>query len=112
MPSSIGLASRTGPEVRPRVIELLNLAFLDFQLAEIDRTAVNARRRTGLEAGDCQACTFQLFRQVSRCRFPCPAAGKACIGTDMDSTAQKRSRRDHDATRAEFPAFERLDSSN
>jgi len=67
MARSISVTSLPGPEVRPRVIELLDLAFLDFQLAEIDRAAVDAWRRAGLESSDRQAGVLELFRQVSSC---------------------------------------------
>src|SRR5690606_23327110 len=45
----------TTPEVRPRIAELGELALLAFQAGGVDRSAVDAGRRAGLEPVDRQA---------------------------------------------------------
>src|SRR5687767_6936862 len=53
MPDTVCIRARCSPEVRPRVVELIDLAVLSRHLRIIDGTAVDPRRGSGLEALDC-----------------------------------------------------------
>src|SRR5256885_15838230 len=89
MPRFITTPPPVGPEVRPRVIELLDLAFLDLQLTEIDGATVDSWRRAGLKTRDSQARVLELLRQMGSCRLACSAAGDVSVGPDVNTAAQK-----------------------
>src|SRR4029079_17570386 len=53
--------ARLSPEVRPGIVELLDLAFLAFEAREVHRPAVDSRRRARLEARDGESHLVQLL---------------------------------------------------
>jgi hypothetical protein len=79
------------------------------QTGEVDRAAVDPRRRSGLETRDLEPRGVELFRQMCRRGLASAAAGQARLGADVNPTAQERAGRDHDRTGAEASPFERLD---
>jgi hypothetical protein len=98
--------------MRPREIELLDLAVLPLQPREIDGSAIDPRRRTRLESRHGEANLFQLVGQVRRRRLARPSAGNPSLSPDVNAAAEKRPRRDHDALRRESPPFERFHSGH
>ena len=81
------VATLRAPEMGPRIIELLDLAFLDFQDREINGSSVDSWWRTGLETRHCQACLLQLLSKVSTRSLPRSTTGDLCSRSDVDSTA-------------------------
>src|SRR6267378_5746851 len=55
MPNSVSTASLRGPEVRPGIVELFDLALLDFQCGIVDGASIDPRWSSGLEPGDDQS---------------------------------------------------------
>jgi hypothetical protein len=94
--------------MRPRVVELLDLAFLALQLREIDRPAINAWRSSGLESSNGQSCLLELFGEMRSCAFPSAAAGEPGVGTDVDASAEESAGGDDDCSRTEAPSLEGL----
>jgi len=76
----------------------------------IDRTAINPRWRSSLEAGDRQTGMFQLLGKMCSCSFTSAAAGKASFGADVDPTMQESSGGDHNALCAKPSSFQGLDT--
>src|SRR5205085_10360712 len=101
-------ATRRVPEVRPGVIELLDLTLLPLQSCDIDGPAVDARGRSGLEALDDEAGLLELLGEMSHCRFARATTGDLRLRADVNAAAKKRSGRDDDGAGAEAPAFQRL----
>src|SRR6185312_325677 len=90
------------------IIELIDFAFLDLELREIDRPSIDAGRRASLEPFHRKSSTFELFGEMGSGGLPRSTAGKAHFRTDVDAPSQKGPGGNHDAARAELPAFERL----
>jgi hypothetical protein len=110
MPCVRSITALQAPKLRPRVVELLDLAFLACQLGEIDRASIDARRSSGLEPGNSKSCLFQLFSKVRGCVFTGAAARKAGFSANVDPTAKESTRSDHDRSRTKASAFESLDA--
>jgi hypothetical protein len=98
--------------MRPRIVELLDLAFLDLQLGVIDRSSVDARRSSGLEARNGKPDFLQLLGQVGHGIFAGTPTGYSSVGTDVNAAAQKCTGGDDDAPRTESSSFESLDSDH
>src|SRR6059058_6212347 len=86
------------PEMRPGVIELLDLALLTLQVAPAYRASVDTRWRSRLEACDLEASLLQLLGEVRRGRLAGPPAGHRRRRADVNSSSQKRASRDYDRT--------------
>src|SRR5688500_17051440 len=108
MSRSLGVATRRGPVVRPRVVELLDLARLDLELRVVHRTAIDSRRSSCLEPRNRQSHSFQLLGEVRHGVFACPSTGNPRLGSDVDATTQEGPGGDHDAARSESSPFESL----
>ena len=79
------------------------VAVLHLQAAPVDRAAVEARRRAGLEPAERQAEAVQRRRQPGRGRRVDPA-GRPALLAQMDDAAQEGSGRDDDGAGADRPA--------
>lgn len=110
MPSGIAVATALRPEMRPGVIELIDLALLHLQLAKVDCAAIDSRWCTGLEALHGQTGALELLREMGSGRLACSAARHVRISADVDSTTQEGSRRNNDAACAELSALESLNA--
>src|SRR4051812_45891810 len=66
MPRVFAGPSRLAPEVRPRVIELLDLALLSLHHAVIDGPSVDARRCSCLEPLDDETDALELLGEMRR----------------------------------------------
>ena len=98
------------PEVRPGIVELLDLALLYLEYRIIHGSSVYARRSAGLESSNGETRLLELFSEVSCGSFSCSTAGQMCLGANVDPTAQKRSGSDYYASRAETSPLERYDT--
>ena len=87
------------------------IAVLHQQSGVIDRTAVDARRRAGLEASDTQRQCAQAFRETVRRRIA-GASARRLLESDVDLAAEKRADRKHDRTRRELEAHGSDDAGN
>jgi len=96
--------------MRPRVVELLDLAFLSLQVGEIDRASIDARRSSGFEPGNSESCLFQLFGKMSSCVFTRAAAGKVGFSANMDSPAEESAGSDNDRPCTKASSFEGFDA--
>src|SRR4051812_27741338 len=112
MPGARPIATRFQPEVRPRIVELLDLTLLDLQLGEIHRATVDARRSAGLEASHRETSLVELLGQVRGSCLTGAAAGDSGLGSDMDPAAQESTGSDYDSLSAEPPALKSLDAEN
>jgi hypothetical protein len=92
--------------VRPRIIELLDLALLDLERGVIDRSAIDAWRCSGLEARHRKASLFQLFRKVSSRGLACSSTGDTSLDADMNPAVQESTRSDYNAFCAEASPLE------
>src|SRR5665647_1450775 len=100
------------PEMRPRIIELIDLALLPFHSREIHSTAIDSRWSSGLETRYFKPGVLQLFGQMCRGRFTSSSACDVGVGADVDPAVQKGSGCDDDTTRGERTAFESLDAGH
>jgi hypothetical protein len=96
------------PEVRPRVVEAIDLAFLNLESRIIDGSTINPRRRSGLETGDSQTSLLQLLRQMGGRSITGASAGKTSFGADVNPTMQEGSGGDYNAGCAKPPSFDGL----
>jgi hypothetical protein len=94
--------------VRPGKVELFDLAFLSHQHVPSYRPTVDARWRTGLEAGHFEPGRLELLCEVGGGRLPGSPAGQRCRRADVDATAQEGAGGDHHSARAEPAPFESL----
>jgi hypothetical protein len=106
MPGSGALTAPLVPEVRPRIIELLDLTLLDLECGIIDRSAINAWWCSSLEARHRKASLFQLFRKVSSRGLACSSTGDTSLDADMNPTAQESTRSDYNSFGAEASPLE------
>src|SRR5687767_861282 len=88
--ASCAFSALRAPEMRPGIIELLDLALLDLQRRVVNGASIDTRRSSGLESGDGQPSLLELFSEVSSRSFPGSTAGEMCLRSDVDSTAQER----------------------
>jgi hypothetical protein len=98
------------PEVRPRIIELLDLTLLDLECGIIDRPAIDARRCSGLEARYRKTSLLQLLRKVCGRGLSSSSTGDTSLDADMNPTVQESTRSDYNAFCAEPPALEGLNA--
>jgi len=98
--------------VRPRIIELLDLTLLYLESGIIDRSAVDPRRCSRLEARYRKAGLFELLREVRGRSLASSPSGDTGLGADVNPAAQKSACRDYNALRAKAPPFEGLDAQN
>ena len=68
--------TRRGPEMRPRVVELLDLAFLSLESRQLDRSAVDTWRRSRLESRDLETNSFELLGEMCRRCFASATTGE------------------------------------
>jgi hypothetical protein len=104
------LASLLAPEVRPRIVELLDLALLYLESGIVNGPAIDARRCSRLEASYRKAGLFELLREVCGRSFTSSSSGDTSLGADVNPAAQKGARRDYNAFCAKAPPFEGLDA--
>ena len=107
MPGTVLASARCRPEVRPGVIELLDLTILSLYLREVHRTPINSWRCSRLEPLDSQSGSFELFREMRRRRFSRTPAGKARLRADVNSASKESAGSYHDRPAREYPALER-----
>src|SRR5688500_1332999 len=98
--------------MRPRIIELFDLAVLAFQHRVVHGATVDARRRPRLEARDLETDALELLREMNGSRFAGPATRNLGLRSDVDPPAKERSGRDDDGSRAKAPALQGLDTSH
>ncbi len=110
VPGTVVLASRCRPEVRPRIVEGLHLARLHFERREVDTSAIDAWRSSGLEASYLEPGTFELFGEVQRRAFAGAPAGDPRLGPDMDLSSQESAGGDDDSARSEAATLEGFDA--
>jgi hypothetical protein len=111
MPGGGALTSLLVPEVRPRIIELLNLAFLDLERGIVDRSAIYTRWCPGLEARHGKTSSFQLFCKVCGRGLTRSSTGNTSLNADVNPTAQESTRSYYDAFGAEAPPFQGLNAN-
>jgi hypothetical protein len=75
------------------------------QIREIDRAAVDARRRTGFQAADAQREFAQSRREASRRRIA-RAAARVALESHMNLAAEKSADGQNDCGGAKFDAAE------
>jgi len=110
MPGSDALTTLLVPEVRPRIIELLDLTLLGLERGIVDRPAIDARRCSGLEARDRKTRLLQLLRKVCSRGLTSSATGDTSLDADMNPTAQESTRSDYNAFCAEASPLEGLNA--
>lgn len=98
--------------MRPGVVEVIDLAVLRRQPAEVDGAAVDARGRAGLEPGHLEPGLVQLLRQVGHGGLPRPATGEAGLRADVDAAAEEGPGGDDHGLGGEAPALDRLDTGD
>src|ERR1700686_5467682 len=96
----------------PRVVELIDLAFLALQLGEIDGAPVDARGSSGLEAGNGQSGLFQLFGEMCCRALTGTTAGEPGFGANMDSSAKESAGSDDDRACPKASSFKGLDAEH
>src|ERR1700686_4752018 len=106
MPGSGTITAPSPPEVRPRIVELLDLTFLDLEGGIIDRATIDAWRSSSLEARHCKTGLLKLLRKVRSCGLTSSSTGDASLNADMNSAAQESTRGDYNAFCAEAPPLE------
>ena len=89
MSCGVTTSARRFPEVRPRIIELIDLAVLSLEPGVINGSAIDTRRRTCLEPRHCQASMLELLSKMSRGIFSRSAAGDARVCANMDPSAEE-----------------------
>src|SRR5512146_2386104 len=112
MPGARGCPARGRPEVGPREIEQFDLRVLSFEPRIVDRSAIDAGRRTGLEPRDVESDPVQLLRKVRRGRLPCATASDFRRRPNVDAATEERPRRDHDAAGRKSSTLERFDTGD
>ena len=112
MPSATSGAARRWPEMRPRVVELLNLALLPLERRHAHGPAINARRRPGLEPAGLEPRLEQLFREVCGGGLARPPAGEHRRGADVNPAPQEGAGGNDHAARTKTSSLERLDPAH
>jgi len=92
--------------MRPRIVELLNLTFLDVECGIVDRSAIYTRWCPGLKARHGKTSLFQLLRKVCGRGLTSSATGNASLNADVNPTAQESTRSYYNAFGAEAPPFQ------
>src|SRR5690606_17678903 len=87
------------------------VAGLDDQPFVIDRSAIDAWRRAGLQAPDTERQGAKLLRETIRWRIPGPSA-LVVRETDVDLSAQARADRQHDGPGSKLDAGLRHDATD
>src|SRR4051794_32043815 len=78
---------------------------------EVDRVAVQPRRRAGLQASPLEGERLERLRQRTRRRFAC-AARRLLLRTDVNQTVEKRSGCHHERTAAKRIAVFHLETDD
>jgi len=97
--------------MRPRIVELLNLTFLDVERGIVDRSAIYTRWCPGLKARHGKTSLFQLLRKVCGRGLTSSATGNASLNADVNPTAQESTRSYYNAFGAEAPPFQGLNAN-
>ena len=84
---------------------------LNRQGAVVDATAINARRRAGLQSAAPRRDLAQLLGQSQRWRIA-GAATRVVVESDMDAAAQEGADREHHARRLERDTGHRNDTAH
>src|SRR5262249_53129419 len=100
--------TRRSPKMRPRIVERLDLAVLSLELTVADRPAIDARRRSRLEALDDEPEALELLREMRRRRLTSATARDSRVSANMDTATEKRAGGDDDSARAESSSRECL----
>lgn len=98
--------------MRPRVVELLDLALLDLQAFVHHRSTVDARWCPRLESGDLESEALELFSEVRRRGLSRSASRESCLRADVNAAPKERSRGDDDRSCAKAAPFERFDAGD
>jgi hypothetical protein len=100
------------PEVRPRVVKLLDLTLLTLESGKVDRSAIDAWGGSRLEARNPEAGFFELLREVRGRSLTSSSTGDTSLGSDVDPAAQEGARGDYNAFCAKAPSFQSLDATD
>ena len=103
---------RRGPEMRPGIVELFDLAFLPLKHGVVHASAIDARRRTCLEARNLETDARKLLCEMRRRGLSGATARHFGVRPDVNSPTEKGSGRYDDRLGAESPSFERLDTED
>src|SRR5438270_2213687 len=112
MASQQALTALLRPEVRPRIVELLDFTLLDIERRIVNRATIDPRRRPGFEASDGKTSIFELLGEVSARGLACSSARDLCRSADMDLAAQECSGSNDYAISAKTSSLDRLDTGN
>src|SRR5687768_2062203 len=94
----------------PRIIELLDFAFLSLELRVIHGATIDARRSARFESGHGKPGVLELFSEVSRRRFTSTAAGHVGVSADVNPSPQESPRGNDDAPTRERASLESFDA--
>jgi hypothetical protein len=97
--------------MRPRIIELLDLAVLWLESRQVDCTTIDTWRRASLESRDLESDVLQLLREMRCRRFASATTGESRFCSDMYSATEERPGRDNDTARSEAPPLQRFDTT-
>src|SRR5688500_18914912 len=112
MPRSCQADARRCPEVRPGVVELVDLALLPLQRREIHRSSIDARRRPRLEATYDETEQLELLCEINRRQLARPPAGYPCVRPDVNASTQEGAGRDHDRVGTKATLLQRLHTAH
>jgi hypothetical protein len=104
--------TRIHPEVRPRIIEFLDFAFLSLQFRKIDRATIDPRRSAGLEASHLEACLLDLFGEIDGRWLTGATTRDARSRANVNSAAKERSGSQHHGCRSKPSSLNRFNSSD
>ena len=110
MPGSEAVMALLDPEVRPRIIELLDLAFLDLQSGVVDGSAIDAWRCPRLKARHRKTSLLELLRKVRGGRLTSSSPGNTRLGADMNPAVKESARSDYNAFCSKAPPLEGLNA--
>ena len=90
----------------------LSIAVLPLHLREVDGSAVDARRRARLEAGDLEPLRLERFRELQRRGLACAPRPHTRLTADVDLPSQERAGGNHHAASREGETPARLHSAD